>query len=107
MSESESRTDRLHKLAYDRWESQGRRHGYDMEDWLWAEENDSRGATNGQPRDDVSSAPESGTITDPTSGNQPAAPQERPAPLRSKSNKGRQNRSGSAVDDPSTAGEVR
>src|SRR5438105_5691111 len=39
-------------------------------------------ATNpGGPDDDVSSAPESGTVRDDTSGNQPANPQERGAPV--------------------------
>jgi hypothetical protein len=32
---------------------------------------------NGEPPDDVSSAPESGTVRGPTSGNQPAHPNER------------------------------
>jgi hypothetical protein len=39
-------------------------------------------AHRGQPRDDVWSAPESGTVRDDTSGNQPADQPGRPAPPR-------------------------
>ena len=61
----------------------------------------------GRPDDDVSSAPESGTVRDETSGNQPAHPQERGAPATDKSNPrcgttDKQNR-----DDPCFAGEER
>jgi len=61
----------------------------------------------GRPDDDVSSAPESGTVRDDTSGNQPAKPQERGAPIDDQSNPccsaaDKQNR-----DDPCFAGEER
>jgi hypothetical protein len=46
----------------------------------------------GQPPDDVDSAPESGTVRDETSGNQP-------------SDRGRQAGEGRSRDDPSFAGE--
>lgn len=36
-----------------------------------------------RPSDDPSSAPESGTVRDETSGNQPAAPNERPPQMTS------------------------
>ena len=61
----------------------------------------------GRPDDDVSSAPESGTVRDETSGNQPANPQERGAQVDDRlhphcSAAERQNR-----DDPCFAGEER
>jgi hypothetical protein len=63
--------------------------------------------TRGRPHDDVSSAPESGTVRDETSGNEPAHPQERGAPRNDKLNPqcgatDKQNR-----DDPGFAGEER
>jgi len=52
----------------------------------------------GQPPADVSSAPESGTTVDETSGNRTAAPEHRPAA---------EDRPGKKKDDPSVAGEER
>ena len=54
--------------------------------------------------DDVSSAPESGTVRDETSGNQPAHPHERGVAADSKSGKAGPRE---AKDDPSHAGEER
>ena len=51
----------------------------------------------GRPADDPSSAPESGTVRDETSGNNPAGAGERPP----------QAGSGAREDDPSVAGEER
>jgi hypothetical protein len=60
-----------------------------------------------QPPDDPSSAPESGTVRDDTSGNNPAHPQERPA-LSTSSGAGAKARPGGAKqDDPPVAGEER
>ncbi len=61
-----------------------------------------------QPPDDPSSAPESGTIRDDTSGNQPAAPNERPPQAEAMSGR-KTNRPGDKPqkDDPSVAGEER
>ena len=53
--------------------------------------------------DDVSSAPESGTVRDETSGNQPAHPHERGVPANPGQRAGEQE----AKDDPSHAGEER
>jgi len=60
----------------------------------------------GQPNDDVSSAPESGTVRDETSGNQPANPQQRGFTSEGTGNKqpGSGNR---PKDDPSQATEER
>jgi hypothetical protein len=63
---------------------------------------------NSQARDDPSSAPESGTIRDETSGNNPAAPQDRPAPAPVDRAYGDPTLGGREVkDDPSVAGEER
>jgi hypothetical protein len=58
----------------------------------------------GRPSDDVSSAPESGTVRDNTSGNQPANPHNRGTrkPERQKDQSGDE-----AKDDPQHAGEER
>jgi len=61
----------------------------------------------GRPTDDVWSAPESGTVRDDTSGNQPANPQERGAPDADKSNPRCGSSSGQNKDNPSFAGEER
>jgi hypothetical protein len=66
------------------------------------------GKTNKQPADDPSSAPESGTDVDETTGNQPASPQQRPdyihpTPGDQKKSKSEHPRK----DDPSIAGEER
>jgi len=57
-----------------------------------------------QPSDDVWSAPESGTVRDETSGNQPAHPQERGV-----ERSGRPDKSDATKlkDDPCHAGEER
>ncbi len=61
-----------------------------------------------QARDDSSSAPESGPVCDETSGNNPAAPQDRPSPAPPDHGRGDPSRGGQAVkDDPSVAGEER
>src|SRR5262249_2454135 len=61
-----------------------------------------------QSRDDPSSAPESGTVRDETSGNNPATPQAPPPPARVDHGRGDQTRGGDEVkDDPSVAGEER
>ncbi len=61
-----------------------------------------------QARDDPSSAPESGTVCDETSGNKPAAPHERPTTLPPDHGRGDPLREGAArEDDPSVAGEER
>jgi hypothetical protein len=67
----------------------------------------------GQPSDDVSSAPESGTVRDATSGNQPAHPDERmqkPGDTKSGDTNSGDTNSGDKrrqrdKDDPSHAGE--
>jgi hypothetical protein len=59
----------------------------------------------GRPSSDVSSAPESGTVRDDTSGNQPSQPDQRPAPA-SGGSRGDQ-RGQPKKDDPSVAGEER
>ena len=60
----------------------------------------------GRPPDDPSSAPESGTPRDTTSGNNPSdrANDPRAAPATAK---GKQKRGGKQGDDPSVAGEER
>jgi hypothetical protein len=58
----------------------------------------------GRPSDDVSSAPESGTVRDNTSANQPVKPQERGAP---KSERGPDRDSNKEKDAPHHAGEER
>jgi len=63
---------------------------------------------NRRPPDDPSSAPESGTVRDDTSGNLPAAPQERPGPLPAGSPHGDPAEGARTQhDDPSFAGEER
>jgi hypothetical protein len=59
-------------------------------------------APKGRPSGDVSSAPESGTVRDETSGNQPAHPQERGFAAKKGNSKDKP-----AKDDPSAAGEER
>jgi len=54
--------------------------------------------TKKQPADDPSSAPESGTVRDETTGNQTARPNDRPGPAKPASEQ---------KDDPSVAGEER
>ena len=64
----------------------------------------------GRPSDEVWSAPESGTVRDETSGNQPANQPGRPAPGRrhdGDKNHPDQHPDNPAVDDPSVAGESR
>jgi hypothetical protein len=62
----------------------------------------------GQPPDDVSSAPESGTVRDETSGNQPSDRGLNPGQGRHPAEpRGRQARPAPAVDDPSVASEER
>jgi hypothetical protein len=53
----------------------------------------------GQPPDDVSSAPESGTVRDDTSGNQPSDRLNRPDQTATTAEQGQEK------DDPGTAGE--
>ena len=59
--------------------------------------------TKNRRRDDPSSAPESGTDRDETTGNQPAHPDERMSGLTAKRTENRP--AGEAGDDESTAGE--
>jgi len=61
----------------------------------------------GQPDDDVSSAPESGTVRDETSGNLPANPQERGTQSGDKSNRRCSAADRQNGDDPCCAGEER
>lgn len=64
-----------------------------------------------QPNDDPSNAPESGTVTDETSGNNAANPQERPGTMPPSQHKpgshAPKSRDSGLRDDPSTAGEER
>jgi len=59
------------------------------------------------PTDDVWSAPESGTVRDDTSGNQPAHPHERGAPAEEKSKAKGECACDATKDDPCFAGEER
>ncbi len=62
----------------------------------------------GQPPDDVSSAPESGTVRDETSGNQPSDRGLNPGQGRAAGDPTkRPSGAPQAVDDPSIAGEER
>jgi hypothetical protein len=64
-------------------------------------------ATNpGRPSDDVSSAPESGTVRDNTSGNQPAHPHDR-GTSATEGQTSRKSKRDREKDDPSFAGEER
>jgi hypothetical protein len=121
MFDSHLRTEQVRQLAYDRWEREGRRDGHDLEDWAWAEANVppdlsqvSATAGNGASADgagsngksDESSAPESGTVRDETSGNQPSQPEVRPTTLKArKPRKG--SKAAARADDPANAGEER
>jgi hypothetical protein len=64
-----------------------------------------------QPKDDVSSAPESGTVRDETTGNNAANPQERPGTMPPAQHKqgthAPKSRDSGLRDDPSVAGEER
>ncbi|WP_439626719.1 hypothetical protein [Gemmata sp.] len=62
---------------------------------------------NRRPSDDVSSAPESGTVRDDTSGNQTARPNDRPAPAANAGAKGSGSDADRQKDDPAVAGEER
>lgn len=62
---------------------------------------------NRRPPDDVSSAPESGTVRDDTSGNQTARPNERPAPAADTNAKSRGSDVDRQKDAPAVAGEER
>ena len=65
-------------------------------------------ASKDEPRDDPSEAPESGTVRDDTSGNQPAHPQERPIPMPQQRREDRKEEDEKDNgDDPSVAGEER
>ena len=61
----------------------------------------------GRPSDEVWSAPESGTIRDDTSGNQPAHPQERGTPATETTNPHGGQAPEQNKDDPCFAGEAR
>ncbi|MBW8885966.1 MAG: hypothetical protein JF612_14595 [Planctomycetia bacterium] len=64
-------------------------------------------ATKHCPTDDVWSAPESGTVRDDTSGNQPAHPHERGAPADEKAAAKCGSTDKTNKDDPCFAGEER
>jgi len=61
----------------------------------------------GCPTDDVWSAPESGTVRDDTSGNQPAHPHERGTPTEVKADETCDPNKKPKKDDPCFAGEER
>jgi hypothetical protein len=63
--------------------------------------------TNGRPSDDASSAPESGTVRDETSGNQPAHPHERGFTSDAGRKKSQASGNKQSKDDPSQATEER
>jgi hypothetical protein len=64
-------------------------------------------AKSGRPTDDVWSAPESGTVRDESSGNQPAHPHERGLPDAESSKRHGGSGGEPEKDDPSFAGEER
>jgi hypothetical protein len=103
MATNGDRNSQIQERAYGKWLERGQQHGFDVDDWLAAEQqvdgqNDPVKATT---TDAPSSAPESGTIKDTTSGNQPARPNDRPTPLKNSKQHSRRR------DDPAVAGEER
>jgi hypothetical protein len=103
MATNDDRVSQIQNRAYARWLDRGQEHGFDVEDWLAAEQqvDGSTALTEPTTTDEPSSAPESGTTRDPTSGNQPARPNDRPAPLK------KANSRKHPQDDPAVAGEER
>jgi hypothetical protein len=103
MAMNDDRVSQIQKRAYASWLDRGQQHGFDVEDWIAAEQqvDGSDVLTEPTAKDEPTSAPESGTTKDPTSGNQPAKPNDRPAPLKTAKSRARPQ------DDPAVAGEER
>jgi hypothetical protein len=103
MATNNDRVSQIQNRAYARWLDRDQKHGFDVEDWLAAEQqvDGLTALTESTTTDEPSSAPESGTTKDPTSGNQPARPNDRPAPLKKANSRKRRQ------DDPAAAGEER